>query len=555
MHKLEIFYEENKKIFEYALKHIRDIGYKNKEISKKNGGKRLLSIPPPVTKAVQKKLNGLLQEIYIAPKPVHAFITSSKKNIVSNASYHVNKNIVIGIDISNFFDSINFGRVRGLFIAKPFGINDKIATKLAQVMTINNMLPQGAPTSPIISNLICIKLDHNLINLAKKYSLIYTRYADDITFSTYQKYTDNEILNILLDVKHIINANGFFINTSKLRVQRKNHSQIVTGLKVNSKVNVTRKYVKQIRSMLYSWWNDGIEEASNKHFKNFNSQPQKYKQSKTKSFQNILNGKINFLGQVKSLDDSRYIKFLYTYILLSNEISKNKKLPFFEELDISQINSRVSQVVFQQIYDYILILTEGETDVVYLKSALSYFQEKDEFLNLKLRFLNLKGWVNVKKIHLVLSTEKINVEEFLIREKIKPFISDKLKYCCILDSDDDGIVGYFKKQKDEDYFLIDKKNKGYIEKLIDKNIILEIIDSNGYIIDPTKAEKKTKSKLEKHLKDNKSIDEIYSIDNYIVYKDKLIKKTLLAKDISEKNNINYEKFRDIFLNLEKIFIH
>jgi len=561
MHELEKFYTDNIKICEYALYHIREIGYRKKQISKKNGGIRELNIPPTTAKTVQKKINEILQSSYKVPNPVHAFIRSDEdklKNIISNALQHTKKNIVINIDIANFFDSINFGRIRGLFLSKPFEINTKIATKLAQLVTTDNKLPQGAPSSPILSNIICLKLDHNLIKLAKKYSCTYTRYADDITFSTHKKYMDNEILTILMEIKNIIDTNGFQINISKTRAQTSNQTQIVTGLKVNQKVNVSRKYVRQIRSMLFSWWRDGLDNASKKHFSFYNTQPKKYKTDKQRSFQNILIGKINFLGQVKGYDNHIHIKFLYTYCLLKEKSSISKKLNAFEQLEISNLNEEKLSAIFSQIYDYILVLTEGETDIIYIKSALKYFQEQSKFKNLNLRFCDLKGWFNVKKIHQLLTSNRHNFDEYLLRKKIAPHINKKLKFSSVLDADDPGIRGYFEDNKNKNYFLIDKINQGYIEKLIDKEIIINLINEHGYIIDPKKAKegkkgkKGTKEKLENHLIEDKTKNEIFSIDNYIVYKEKLIKKTLLAKSISEMENVKYDNFEELLKYLEKL---
>jgi RNA-directed DNA polymerase len=219
MERLEIFYDDYKKIFEWALYLNRQKKYRLKTISKKGGGKRKLRIPPSATDTVQKKLNKILQQLYTPPKPIHGFVKAEEsfiKNIVTNAQQHIKKNIVINVDIIDFFDNINFGRVRGLFLAKPFNLNPKLATKIAQLTTYDNKLPQGASTSPIISNIICKKMDHELIKFAKKHSLTFTRYADDITFSSNK--TNLKIEQILEQLEIIINNNGFDINPDKTRV-------------------------------------------------------------------------------------------------------------------------------------------------------------------------------------------------------------------------------------------------------------------------------------------------------------------------------------------------
>ena len=553
---LEQLYLQNKKSFEYALFLIRTKGYNKVLISKKNGKLRELNIPQVFVKNMQSKINTLLNILYTPPKPVHGFIqkqNNDTRNIISNASKHIKKYIVINIDIENFFDTINFGRVRGLFISKPFELPEYIATRYAQLITYENKLPQGSPTSPIISNIICKKLDHNLIYIAKQYSLTYTRYADDITFSSYKKNIDTNLF--LKEVDKIILNNGFHINPLKTRIQLSRHSQIVTGLKVNQKVNVNRKYIRQIRSMLYSWFKIGLTESSKLHFEKYNKQSKKYSSSKEESFKNILLGKINFLGQVKGNNDVNYIKFRHSYYLLSDNFILTHKQDEFEEFDINNVHKKEVLTVFNQIFNSILIFTEGETDITYIKNALIYFQKKEEFKDLNIRFVNLRGWVNVKNIHRVLYDKFKEGKDLLLintRECILPYLTKELKFCFVLDADDDGIIKYFKHQQNNNYFLLDEKNKGYIEKLIDKELIIKIIHKSGFSIIPSKSGDKTKSKLEKHLKSNVSIDNIFSIDNYIIYKDKLIKKTDLAKIISEDNTVKYDNFKSLFIFLKNM---
>ena len=547
MNILEEFYYQHKKSFEYALWHIRTKKYVEKKISKKNGGERILYIPPPFTKIMQSKLNDILETTYKAPNPVHGFIKKDNgniRNIITNASKHTNKQVVINIDIENFFDTINFGRVRGLFLSKPFNCDKFISTRLAQLTIFNNKLPQGAPTSPIISNLICKKLDHQLIKLAKNYSLTYTRYADDLTFSSYKKNIDIE--NIIKNIENIINENGFKINLAKTRIQTKNHSQVVTGLKVNKKVNVNRKFVRQIRSMLFSWYKNGLTEATKTHFNKYNLQPNKYQDNKEESFKNILIGKINFLGQVKGKDNLLFIKYRHTYYLLKHNFLLKEKLDEFEELDIKNLKKHKVEIIFNQIYNSILVFTEGETDILYIKNALKYFQEQNKYKNLKLRFCNLRGWVNVKNMHSVFYNETKDLSIINMRKCIAPYLSKDLKFVFVLDADDKGIRGYFNNQKIKNHFLLDEENQGYIEKLFDKKIIIKYIEHNGYEIDPTRAKDKTKEKLENHLKNNADKEDIFSIDNYIVYKSKLIKKTELANYIVNKEDVKYDLFKSLF---------
>ncbi|QFR42866.1 reverse transcriptase domain-containing protein [Sulfurimonas xiamenensis] len=558
MHKIEEFYHSHKKIFEYALYQIRTKGYSEKIITKKNGGQRKLNIPPTFAKVVQKKLNTLLQDIYIPPKPVHGFIKSYKfdtKNIVSNALKHTKKSIVINVDIENFFNTVNFGRVRGLFISKPFEIDKDIATRLAQLTVFNNELPQGAPTSPIITNLICKKMDFQLLKVAKENSLVFSRYADDITFSTNKQNINIE--NIISDIEQVIVDNGFKINTSKTRVQLQNQTQTVTGLKVNQKVNLDRKYIRQIRSMLFSWYTDGLKEAAEKHFEKFNKQPDKYLTDLESSFKNILIGKINFLGQVKGRDNFLYIKYRHTFYLLDSNFSLSKKLNEFEKLDLNHLNQRCVTTIFTQIYSSILVFTEGITDIMYMKKALKYFQEKGKYEGLHLRYCNLESWSNVSNIHKVFYENQKDLSIINMRKCILPYVKDDLKFCFILDADDRNIKQYFERYKHTNYFLIDDDRSGYIEKLFEQGIVIDKIKKLGYTIDTTKEglQKSTIKALKEYVSSELVTEEaIHSIPStsYIAYKDKIIKKTDLANFITKDDSVTYDDFESIFVYLDSM---
>ena len=133
-------------------------------ITKKSGGLRTINAPTPKIKHIQRRLNEILQNAYL-PKPV-VFGFTHGKNIVDNAGKHKKKNWVLNIDLENFFPSINFGHVRGMFMHKPYNLPAEVATALAKICCFNNCLPQGAPTSPVISNMICAQMDSQLQDLA-----------------------------------------------------------------------------------------------------------------------------------------------------------------------------------------------------------------------------------------------------------------------------------------------------------------------------------------------------------------------------------------------------
>lgn len=562
---LENFYIKYKKLCDLALYENIHKKYRKKIISKKNGGKRKLLIPPKSTDNVQKKLNLILQEIYKPPLPVHAFVKSEKddiRNIISNAKQHQRKAFVINVDIENFFDSINFGRIRGLFIAKPFEMDDKIATKLAQLISYDNKLPQGSATSPIISNFICKKMDHNFIKFSKQNSLTYSRYADDITFSTYDKNINTD--QILLDVEKILLLNGFNINSLKTRVQCSNQSQVVTGLKVNEKVNLNRKFIRQIRSMLHSWNTLGLEEASLIHFKYFNKQPKKYLNNKEKSFKNILLGKINFIAQVKGKDDSIFIKLKHTFYLLKNNFSISAKyddVDYFEKFDFYDMKKERAILLLTQIYNSLLVFTEGVTDIVYIKEALKYFNKRSKYLDLKLRYCYFGGYADIIIMHRILYDKHIikmgNLNELdiaNIRKCILPYIDKKLKFSFVLDADEIKIEKHFEKNDYKNHFLLDIQNKGFVEKLIDEKIIIGIIKKHGYPIDVKRKglNPTTVKKINDYNNIKNKYKNIESVTSYIAYGKKIIEKTRLATLIAKEDDINYDNFKNLFDFLEKI---
>lgn len=152
------------------------------EISKKSGHPRTISAPSTGLKILQRKLSQVLYSVYEPKAPVHGFLPG--RSILTNAQQHLGKRFVLNIDLKNFFDTIHFGRVKGIFKAPPYNLSEEVAVVLAQICCHSGKLPQGAPTSPIVSNMVCARLDSQLRLLAKEFKCIYTRYADDITFST-----------------------------------------------------------------------------------------------------------------------------------------------------------------------------------------------------------------------------------------------------------------------------------------------------------------------------------------------------------------------------------
>lgn len=310
---------EQQLIYHVYIDRRRQRQYINFTIPKKSGGVRTISAPQTSLKIIQEKLNEILETVYKPKACVHGFVTH--RSILTNAQMHVKQRYILNLDLNNFFPSINLGRVRGMFIAYPYNCNSTIATLLAQICCYNNELPQGAPTSPIISNMICSRMDSQLLQLAKEQRSIYTRYADDLTFSTSLKKFPHllatvnssilgEYVEIGEGIKNIIKNNGFEINPEKTRLSPPSQRQEVTGLTVNDLPNMDRSYVNQIRAMLHAWEKYGLEAAEKEFVEKYDKQYRgPYKP--TPHFREILKGKIDFLGMVRGKEDRTYLKFYH----------------------------------------------------------------------------------------------------------------------------------------------------------------------------------------------------------------------------------------------------
>ena len=362
--------------------HPQEKAYTAFKIAKKSGGSRAILAPKTPLKIIQRKLNQVLKSVY-KPKPsTHGFVV--QKSIVTNAKQHLRQRYVLNIDLKDFFPSINFGRVRGLLRSPPYSCTDEVATVLAQICCYENQLPQGAPTSPIISNMICAKLDSQLQRLAKKYQCIYTRYADDITFSTsrsrfpshliwFSKEAEKSILGD--ELKAIIEENGFLVNESKVRLQSRYKRQEVTGITVNEKLNINRKYIRQIRAVLHAWEKYGLENTEAEFWR----KDKKHRfQTNSDSFRKIIRGKIDFVGTVRGTDDQIYLNFLTWLKKLAPDLVSDSKISLASSKTILKNQEKTIQEA--------VIWTEGKTDIKHLKSALGWLENREIAYEFKLAF-------------------------------------------------------------------------------------------------------------------------------------------------------------------------
>ncbi|MBK8904028.1 MAG: putative DNA binding domain-containing protein [Anaerolineaceae bacterium] len=357
--------------------------YREFIIPKRRGGKRYLLEPIPNLKIVQKKLSYVLQLIYKPKHAVHGYVNG--KSIVTNATQHIGRRYLLNIDLEDFFPSIHFGRVRGMFMSYPYNFNGRVATTLAQICSLRNCLPQGAPTSPIISNMICAKMDSELQKLAKQHRCYYTRYADDLTFSTSIKQFPPAMVVTLVESKRlrvevgielseIINRNGFNVNMSKIRLQKDSQRQEVTNLTTNEFVNVNRKYIRQIRAMLHAWRKFGYVAAENEYRNVYNKKPPDKPYKNAPSLKRVIKGKIDFVKMVRGQEDKLFIK-------LNNQAAQLERA--------ERIEPYFFDILQEPDHELMTVIANGETDLVEFKegACVNPHTGKDDKRNMSSKIL------------------------------------------------------------------------------------------------------------------------------------------------------------------------
>ena len=288
-------------------------------LRKKHGGYREITAPKERLHDVLHILNIVLQT-YDEPTPwAYGFVCG--RSVVDNARPHVGKRYILNLDLKNFFPTITRRQVADCLMAEPFGFSSlaaELVSGMATVRTDNGeeVLAQGFATSPTLSNFICREMDKEIAGVAAAQGITFTRYADDLTFSS-----DADILRpqgeLAQQVKTIVERYGFILNEAKTHLQRRGRRQEVTGLMVTEKVNVSRRYVREIRSLLYIWERYGYEDTCRAAWKSY-----KLQHGKTKGHQNhvplnkVLGGKLNYMKMVRGADDPLYQRFVSRYTSL-----------------------------------------------------------------------------------------------------------------------------------------------------------------------------------------------------------------------------------------------
>lgn len=274
----------------YYLSNNLDANYISFEIPKKNGSFRTIYEPSNLLKTVQRNiLKNILEE-----KPLSKYATAYQRgmSLVDNAKVHINKRIILKLDIKDFFPSINFNMVYNICF------NDKLYPKklgilLTNICMYNNELPQGTPTATYISNLILRNFDEEIGKYCDNLNISYIRYSDDLTFSG-----DFNPKDLIVIVRNMLKKYHFRLNYDKIRVINSSKRQLVTGIVVNKKLSIKKEIKKKIRQEMYYIKKYGLDN----HLKYLNI-------TNKNKYINTLIGKINFVLQVEC-DNKEFREYL-----------------------------------------------------------------------------------------------------------------------------------------------------------------------------------------------------------------------------------------------------
>lgn len=267
----------------------KDRRYHGFYIPKSNGGRRLISAPEGDLKVLQKNiLRSILERVSLHPS-ANGF--KRGRSILTNAENHIGQEIVIKMDLMDFFPSITYQRVKGVYL--NLGYPEGVASALAEVSTYKGRLPMGAPTSPYLSNIVASRLDRRFTNLGKKMNFRYSRYADDLAFSS----QDDNFTQQLSYFRKIIRDEGFEVNEKKIVIARKGGRQKITGVVVNKKINVEKAEYKKLRAVVHNCLNGEVT-----------VEMRKWGASRTDEFKNTLSGHINFVKMVNSEKGERLLQ-------------------------------------------------------------------------------------------------------------------------------------------------------------------------------------------------------------------------------------------------------
>ena len=353
----------------------RNDRYTKYEIKKNNGNIRTIHIPEIGLKFLQKKIIEYFNKQNKEYQPTDsAFAYIKNKGIIKNAKKHKNKKIIIRIDIKDFFPSITFARVMGMFQNSPYNYSKELSILLAQIFCLddNGPIPQGAPSSPYISNMIARSLDGKIKRYCTR-NFTYTRYSDDIVVSTNKNLDPKTIIG---DISNIIESEKFNVNKNKTLIMRDNDRKIINGIVVNKGLNVPKKYYDSVKALLHNCKTKNLKsnigkndfkdmrntcanikilkgDNGNAFYKMENGNKKIINLAKAKKiFLNHIDGRISFIGQVAKaniIPNDKKNNELY-----SNRIEKFEKLKqTFREIAVKEnFHKRSFEEICPELIDY-----------------------------------------------------------------------------------------------------------------------------------------------------------------------------------------------------------
>ncbi len=288
----------------YRLSNNINAHYHTKTIRKPDGGKRVLSIPDYVLKRVQKRINDVI--LFCMPVSIYAKAYNPGDSPLGNAIPHLKNRVIIKLDIRQFFDHVTYPMVKEkVFRKELFSESNRILLSL--LCMYDESLPQGAPTSPAISNVLLYDFDSRIGKWCSQRNIVYTRYCDDMTFSG--EFENRYPIDVIRKVRSELKKYGLIINSKKRQILHDGQRKKITGIVVNDKANVPIEYRKRIRQEIYYIRKFGIEA----HLHNIG-----YEES-TKHYLRSLLGRIN-------------------YVL---SVNRNKEFEEYKEMVISQIRNLI----------------------------------------------------------------------------------------------------------------------------------------------------------------------------------------------------------------------
>lgn len=285
--------------------------YKSIEIPKRSGGVRLISAPNSRLKFFQRRINLLLQPLYSERSCVHGFV--SEKSALTNAQEHLGRKHIVKIDLKDYFGQVSTKRVEG--VLRSIGLRSDVSRVIANLCTLRGSLPQGAPTSPTLANMVTFRLDRKLVDFSKTRRLRYSRYADDLVFSSYSRpriidksiesdYAKLNLSDLDDDLLAIFQHEGFELNEEKLYYCGRSSRRTVTGYTINERVNVPRRHVRRIRATLHNVKKNGYDAE------------QRFFSQKTRSIKSLsqsLRGQIEWIAFAKGRSDPVFRSYAEKY--------------------------------------------------------------------------------------------------------------------------------------------------------------------------------------------------------------------------------------------------